>query len=114
MTDRQRTKSDADTVLTAEYHAIVLMLQVFQTYQTEDDPTRSVIPLATQAIYDLRQLLVPPSRSPKAATPAKKVSGTVRMPSKPIQASSSARSVSTTGQFGTAKGSLITFNDGPC
>jgi hypothetical protein len=76
------------------------MLQAFQTYQIEEESARHVIPLATEVIHELRQLLIPPSKSP-LPTPVKKAgaskSGTVRVATKKPLPSMPNRSVSGSG-----------------
>jgi hypothetical protein len=88
--------------LTAEYNAIILILQAFQTYQEKEDAASAVIPLATEVIHELRQLLLPPTRTPPGGSPNSKkeagsLAGTVRIPTKTGRVSGASRSVSTSG-----------------
>ena len=110
--DQQRFRSDANSVLNAEYHAVVLMLQAFQTYQIKEQAAPDVISLATEVIHELRQLLIPPTRSSAPSSPnAKKnavSSGSVRIPKKGQEPTSS-RSVSVSGHpKAAAKGTFFT------
>jgi len=80
---------------------MLLMLQAFQTYQVEGEAARSLIPLATEVIHELRQLLIPPRTSPQSSPNTKKTTasaaGSVRVPAKRGQPSVSNRSVSGSG-----------------
>lgn len=76
------------------------MLQAFQTYQMKDEAARDVIQLGTEVIHELRQLLIPPTRSSPTSPIVKKTAttaGSVRVPVKRGQASVSNRSVSVSG-----------------
>jgi hypothetical protein len=86
------------------------MLQAFQTYQIKEQAAQDVISLATEVIHELRQLLIPPTRSSAPSSPnVKKTivsSGSVRIPKKGQEPISS-RSVSVSGHPKTAaKGTL--------
>jgi len=77
------------------------MLQAFQTYQIKEQAAQDVISLATEVIHELRQLLIPPTRSPVPSPPVTKKtvvsSGSVRIP-KRGQEFVSNRAVSASGQ----------------
>ena len=78
---------------------MVLMLQAFQSYQIKEQAAQDVISLATEVIRELRQLLIPPTRSPPPASPNVKkasASGSVRAPKKGQEPTSN-RSVSVSG-----------------
>jgi len=77
---------------------MVLMLQAFQSYQTTEQAAQDVISLATEVIQELRQILIPPTRSSPPASPnVKKASaGSVRAPKKGHEPVSN-RSVSVSG-----------------
>jgi hypothetical protein len=75
------------------------MLQAFQTYQIKEQAAQDVISLATEVIHELRQLLIPPTRSSAPASPNVKkasASGSVRITKKGPEPVSS-RSVSVSG-----------------
>jgi hypothetical protein len=115
MLSLQRTDPATDPTLIAEYHAIILMIQAFQAYQINEEPTPHVIPLATEAIDELRQLLVPLTKSSPAASPprpgpsastVKGTNGTARPQNGRTATSARAVSVSTPASK-TTKGKLI-------
>lgn len=86
------------------------MLQAFQTYQLKDEAAREVINLSIEVIHELRQLLIPPTKSLPTSPNVKKTpasaAGSVRVPAKRGQAIVSNRSVSVSGHPKVAQGML--------
>lgn len=102
MTQRS-DKSDNETLVT-EYQAVILVVRALNAYQVSPEPVKDVLSLSEEATHELRQLLVPPTRSrestneTKGAAPSKSLRGLGRKPtaSSAITGQKTSRSASET------------------